>query len=31
MENPFFHWEILINISFTIGEKRILYWENVYL
>jgi len=23
--------EKLINISFTIGKKRILYWENIYI
>lgn len=30
MKKRFFHWEILINIVFTIGENRFLYWENVY-
>ncbi len=31
MGKQFFHWEILMNIVFTIGKKRFLYWEIIYL
>lgn len=31
MKNAIFHWEILINISFTIGEIHFFYWKNIYL
>lgn len=32
MKKGIFHWEILINIVFTIGKNVILYWENsIYL